>query len=779
MQNDVIQELGTNFIEYAYAVNTDRAIPDAKSGLKPVAKRILWSAFEEGRTSSKPHVKAARIVGDVMGKYHPHGDSSIYGALVRLSQNWVMRYPLIDWHGNNGNIAGDGAAHMRYTEARLSKLAEDGLLQGLKKKNVNFIPNFDETLEEPVTLPAIFPNLLCNPNTGIGVAMACNWLPHNLGEVAEAIYQVMAGKEPILPGPDFPTGGIIINKNDIPSIMKTGHGSVKVRAKYKVEKNNIVFYELPYGTTIEGLMGEIGEICDKKEIDGISEIRDESNKKGIRIVVECEKAGSPDAIALKLFSKTNLQTSVSYNQVALVDKTPTELNLKQAIEIYINHNIDCLIKETNSNLAEAKDRAEVVAGLLKALADIDNIIALIRGSQDSAEAKDKLIKLGFTERQAKAILSMRLSSLTKLDGVELNKEAQELDEKIKNLMELLASKDKQLDVIKERLEALVKKYGDKRKTELTHIEIKPEEKEIAEVIPVDVVVVATQTGLIKKVPAANFKVQKKGGKGVKSQDEAILDVIKTNTVDTLMFFTDKGKMYRTVVDNVPDGTNATRGVPINSIIQLEGNEKVIGITSLHRKTTPKFIIFITKQGMIKKSYLEEYIKTKRNAGIAALNVKEGDSVLDIIFQDEEDMIIITKKGMSIKFSTKDIGAIGRVAMGVKAIKLAEDDEVVAALPVHKDTDTVGIFTSSGLGKKVDLKEFPAQNRGGKGTYVYKPTPETGDVVGAAMLDDTDNILIVGNYSSICVSATEVPLVGKTATGNIMAKNNRVLSITKI
>lgn len=779
MQNDVIQELGTNFIEYAYAVNTDRAIPDAKSGLKPVAKRILWSAFEEGRTSSKPHVKAARIVGDVMGKYHPHGDSSIYGALVRLSQNWVMRYPLIDWHGNNGNIAGDGAAHMRYTEARLSKLAEDGLLQGLKKKNVDFIPNFDETLEEPITLPAIFPNLLCNPNTGIGVAMACNWLPHNLGEVAEAIYQVMAGEEPALPGPDFPTGGIIINKNDIPTIMKTGHGSVKVRAKYKVEKNNIVFYELPYGTTIEGLMGEIGEICDKKEIDGISEIRDESNKKGIRIVIECEKTGSPDAIALKLFSKTNLQTSVSYNQVALVDKTPTELNLKQAIEIYINHNIDCLIKETNSNLTEAKDRAEVVAGLLKALADIDNIIALIRGSQNSAEAKDKLIKLGFTERQAKAILAMRLSSLTKLDGVELNKEAQELDEKIKNLMELLASKDKQLGVIKERLEAIVKKYGDKRKTELTHIEIKPEEKEIAEVIPVDVVVVATQTGLIKKVPAANFKVQKKGGKGIKSQDEAILDVIKTNTVDTLMFFTDKGKMYRTVVDNVPDGTNATRGVPINSIIQLEGNEKVIGITSLHRKTTPKFIIFITKQGMIKKSYLEEYMKTKRNAGIAALNVKEGDEVVDILFQDEEDILLITKQGMSIKFQSKDIGAIGRVAMGVKGIKLAEGDEVIAALPVHKETDNVGIFSASGLGKKVELKEFPLQGRGGKGTVCYKPSGETGEVVGAAMLDDEDNILLVGNYSSICIAATDLPLTSKIANGNILIKNNRVLSITKI
>lgn len=779
MQNDLIRELGTNFIEYAYAVNTDRAIPDAASGLKPVAKRILWSMLEEGRTSSKPHVKAARVVGDVMGRYHPHGDSSIYGAMVRLSQSWVLRYPLIDFHGNNGNPAGDGPAAARYTEARLAKIAEDGLLAGIKKKNVDFIPNYDETLEEPVTLPAIFPNLLCNPNTGIGVAMACNWLPHNLNEVAEAIYQVMAGEEPMLPGPDFPTGGIIINKNDIPNIMRTGHGSVKVRARYKTEKNKIIFYEIPYGTTIEGILNEIGEVCDKKEIEGISEVRDESNKKGIRIVVECEKAGSPDAIALKLYSKTNLQTSISYNQVALVDKTPTELNLKGAINIYIKHNIDCLIKETNSILIEAKDRAEVVAGLLKALEDIDNIIKLIRGSADSSEAKEKLIKLGFSERQAKAILSMRLSSLTKLDGVELNKEAKDLDNKIKNLMALLESKDLQLAEIKSRLETIVKKYGDKRKTELTHIEVKPEEKEIAEVIPVDVVVVATQTGLIKKVPAANFKVQKKGGKGVKSQDDTILDVIKTNTVDTLMFFTDKGKMYRMVVDNIPDGTNATKGMPIASLIQLDQNEKVIGVTSLHRKTTPKFIIFITKMGMIKKSYLEEYVKTKRNTGIAALNVKEGDSVIDIIFQDEEDMIVITKKGMSIKFSTKDIGAIGRVAMGVKAIKLAENDEVVAALPIHRETDMVGIFTTSGLGKKVELKEFPNQNRGGRGTYVYKPTEGTGEVVGAAMLDDNDNILIVGNYSSICVSAKDVPLVGKTAIGNIMVKNNRVISITKI
>ena len=333
MKNDLIKELGTNFIEYAVAVNTDRAIPDATSGLKPVARRILWSSFESGRTFSKPHVKAARIVGDVMGAYHPHGDTSIYGALVRLSQSWVMRYPLIDWHGNNGNIAGDGAAHMRYTEARLSKLAEEGMLNGLKKRNVDFIPNYSEDAEEPITLPSIFPNLLCNPNTGIGVAMACNWLPHNLGEVAQAIYDYIDGKEPMLPGPDFPTGGIVINANDIPNILRTGHGSVKVRGRYKLEGQNLVFYEIPYGTTIESLLSEIGVVCDNKEIEGISEIRDESNKKGLRIVIECDKSANPDNVALKLFAKTNLQSPFSYNQVALVDKTPTELNLKDCCKI--------------------------------------------------------------------------------------------------------------------------------------------------------------------------------------------------------------------------------------------------------------------------------------------------------------------------------------------------------------------------------------------------------------------------------------------------------------
>ena len=781
MQNsDVRTELGTNFIEYAVAVNTDRAIPDAKSGLKPVAKRILWSAYEEGRTFNKPHVKSARIVGDVMGKYHPHGDSSIYGAMVRLSQNWVLRYPLIDWHGSNGNIAGDGPAAARYTEARLSKIAEDGLLAGLKKKNVDFIDNYDETLDEPVTLPAIFPNLLCNPNSGIGVAMACNWLPHNLNEVATAIYDYMDGKEPMIPGPDFPTGGIIINSKDLPMIIKTGHGSVKVRGKYKIEKSNIVFYEIPYGTTIEGLLSEIGKVCDEKEIEGISEIRDESNKKGIRIVIECEKNVLPEAIVNKLYSKTNLQTSVSYNQVALIDKTPTQLGLKDCCKIYVDHNIDCLIKEMNFDLDKAKARLHIVEGLLIALEDIDNVIALIKKSADSGAAKVSLMeKYKLDEIQAKSILAMRLSSLAHMEKVELENEKKELVDKIADIEDIISNKARQLSMIKDRLSAIVKKYGDARRTELTHIELKPEEKEIAEVIPEDVVVVATTTGTIKKVPKASFKVQRRGGKGIKAKGDPVLDIIKTNTVDTLMFFTDKGKMYRTIVDNVPTGTNATKGTLISDIVKIADDEKVIAVTSLHRTSMPKYAIFITKNGLFKKTYLEEYMKTKRNAGIAAMTVREGDSVVDIIFMDEEDMVIITKDGMSIRFTTSDINSVGRIAQGVKAIKLNDGDEVIAALPVHKETDSVAVFSENGVGKKTSLKEYPVQGRGGKGTITYKPNASSGHLVSAKMISDEDNLLIIGNYSSICISAKEIPEIGKTGVGNILLKNNRITSVEKI
>ena len=779
MKNDLVNELGTNFIEYAVAVNTDRAIPDATSGVKPVAKRILWSSFESGRLFSKPHVKAARIVGDVMGAYHPHGDSSIYGAMVRLSQSWVMRYPLIDWHGNNGNIAGDGAAHMRYTEARLSKLAEDGMLAGIKKRNVDFIPNYSEDAEEPVTLPAIFPNLLCNPNTGIGVAMACNWLPHNLGEVAQAIYDYIDGKEPMLPGPDFPTGGVVINSKDIPAIMASGHGSVKVRGQYKVDKQKIIFYEIPYGTTIEGLLSEIGTVCDNKDIEGVAEIRDESNKKGLRIVIECQKGIDPETIVKKLFLKTNLQTSISYNQVALINKTPTELNLKRCIEIYLQHNIECLIKEINFDLDKMKARLHIVEGLLIALEDIDNVIALIKGSASSDAAKTKLIeKYKIDEIQAKSILAMRLSSLAKLEKVELEAEKDGLVKDIADLTDLLGSHDKQVNVIRERLENIVKKYGDARRTVLENIEIKPEEKEIATVTPEDVVVILAQSGDIKRVAKSSFRTQRKGGKGVKTEDDAILDTIATNTIDTLLAFTDTGKMYRLLVDNIPAGTNASKGVKISTLINLEPTEKVIAITSLERKNNKKYVVFITKQGLFKKTLLEEYTKTKRTTGIAAINIKDGDSIANIELMDEEDMILITQKGLSIHFETKDIAAIGRVTAGVKAIKLAEGDSVLTGLPISNKTDKIAVFAEFGQAKKTDVSEFPVQGRGGKGVIVYKITPGTGDLVGAALVNEEDSVLLVGK-TSICIPSTDIPTLGRVATGSIMTKGGNIKSVVKL
>ena len=776
--NDIVNELSKNFIEYAAAVNEDRAIPDAASGLKPVARRILWGAFERGYGSSKPHVKSARIVGDVMGSYHPHGDSSIYGAMIRLSQSWVMRYPLIEVHGSNGNIDGDGPAHMRYTEARLSKLAEDGMLFGIKKRNVDFIPNYSEDAEEPVTLPAIFPNLLCNPNTGIGVAMACNFAPHNLKEVAQAIHDYVEGKEPMLPGPDFPTGGIIINMNDIPAIMNTGHGSVKVRAKYKVEKQNLVFYEIPYGTSTEALIAEIGKVAEE-ELSEITNIRNESNKKGLRIVVECKKDVNPDVIANKLFAKTNLQTSFSYNQVALINKTPTEVNLKDCIKIYLSHNIECLIKECDFDLNKAEARLEIVEGLLKALQDIDTIITFIKKSASSAAAKDGLVsEFGFTESQAKSIVAMRLGSLAKLEGVELNDEKAKLNETIDDLNRILSSETEQLNTILGRLDNLVKKYGDARRTELTQIEVPKEEKEIAEVIPEDVVVMLSQTGDIKRIPKASFKTQRKGGKGVKTADDAVVATIRTNTIDALLLFTNKGKMYRIIVDNIPIGTNVSKGSNVSTLINLENDEKVIAITNLARGNENKYVVFITKNGLFKKTSIEEYTKTKRSTGIAAINLKDGDSIANIELMNDEDMIIITKKGYSIHFETKEIAAIGRVTAGVKAIKLTDDDEVLVGLPIRDKKETIAVFSSFGNAKKTNIDEFPLQARAGKGVVAYKVSPATGDVVGATMINDEDNILLVGK-TSICVAATDIPQLGRAATGNIMIKNGQINSVTKL
>ena len=776
MKNDLVNELGLNFIEYAVAVNSDRAIPDAKSGLKPVAKRILYGAYDCGFSSSKPHVKCANIVGNVMAEWHPHGDSSIYGALVRLSQPWVMRYPLIDFHGSNGNIDGDGPAAYRYTEARLSKFTEEGLLAGIKKKNVDFIPNYSETKDEPVTLPAIFPNLLCNPNAGIGVAMACSWACHNLNEVADAIYAYMDGEEPMLPGPDFPTGGLIINKNDIPNIMRTGHGSVKIRGKYNIEGNNIVFYEIPYGVGTEALMNQIGEAADSEKIKGIVDIRNESNKKGYRLVIECDKKASALTIVNKLFAETNLQTSFSYNQVALIDKTPTELNLKDCIKIYIEHNLECIKKEAQFDLEKASKRYEVVEGLLRALEDIDNIIALIKSSDNSKHAEQNLIeKYSFTENQAKAICAMKLGSLAKLEAVELNTEKADLAKIISDKNILINEESARLSELRTRLMAFVAKYGDPRRTELAQIEVPKEEKEIEYVEPEKCVVVMTESGLIKRVPTASFRTQNRNTKGVKTQDDITNAVIRTNTIDNLMIFTNKGKMYRLLVDNIPVGTNKSQGVPINSLVSMEGDEVATTMYSLYRDTDAKYVLFITETGLVKKTALEEFTKTKKKTGIAAIKIKEGDKLASVSLIKDEDIILLTKNGQGIRFKSSEINPSGRVAMGVKGITLKPEDKVVAGLVVRHDTDDLAIFAENGLAKKIKLTELVSQKRAGKGVIVYK----NNNIASATLITSGDRILVCGTKTSLCVAADDIPEMGRTSIGNQIIKGSQVLSVSKV
>lgn len=777
MALDVTQELGQNFIEYAVAVNSDRSIPDAKSGLKPVARRILWGSFDTGRTSNKPYVKNARIVGDVMGALHPHGDSSIYGALVRLSQDWVMRYPLMDFHGNQGSINGDGPAAMRYTEGRLTKLAEEGMLAGIKKDSVNFMLTYDDSSEEPETLPAIFPNLLCNPNSGIGVAMACNWASHNLREVEIAILDYMDGKEPTLPGPDFPTGGIIINKNDIPAIMKTGRGSVKIRAKYEInpKKNMISIVEIPYGTTIEGLLEEIGKYCEENEKNGISDIADHTNNKGIKIDIICDKNSNPETVMQKLFSKTNLQTSFSYNQVALINKIPTEMNLKDCCRVYVDHNISCIIREASFDMKKALDREHIVNGLLKALEDIDNIIALIKKSDSAAKAKEKLIEVyNFSEAQAKAILDMKLAKLANLEKIELENEAKELRELIDKLDWLINHEDAQKEELKSRLSNIVKKFGDDRRTELTQITVSKEEKEIQFVEPEKCVVVMTESGLIKRVPTSSFRAQRRNGKGVKTQDDITSMVIRTNTVDNLMIFTNKGKMYRLLVDNIPVGTNTTKGQSIKTLIEMEENEEPSVIYSIYRDTEAKYVIFATKNGLIKKTSLEEYVKTKKKSGIAAISIKEDDELVSVALVKDEDIILLTKNGMGIRFASSEIGATSRTTMGIKGITLKDEDEIVSMLPVRNLNDKLAIFANSGLGKKIDLKELPVQKRAGKGLICYKGN----DIACGALVEDNDNVLVVGKTNGICVSATEIPLLSRSSIGNQILKDS-VLSVSKV
>lgn len=707
-----------------------------------------------------------------------------------MAQDWSLRYPLVEGQGNFGSVDGDGAAAMRYTEARMSKITLE-MLRDLKKDVVDFQPNFSEDLEEPMVLPSRIPNLLLNGTSGIAVGMACSFAPHNMNEVVDGIIATINNRDitveelhkEYIKAPDFPTGGTIINQHELLNGYKTGKGRVRIRGKYKVKKIGrrecLVFYEIPYGVKKEKLIEDIAKLCEDKSIEGITDIRDTSNKHGMRIEIEVKKDVNPDIIANHLFRLSALEDTYSLNHTAIVNKSPKVLNLKELIEVYIDHQVEVITRRTQFDLRKIDARLHIIEGLLKALEDIDNVIALIKASNNVQVAIEGLMKkYSLSEIQAKAIVEMKLRKLTGLEKVELEQENKELVEEANHLKSILGSTEVLNSVLIDELNEIKSNYGDARKTDVTNIIVKADEKDIQYVQPEEVVVVMTKAGNVKKIPAKSFKVQNRNGKGVKNQDDIILDVIRTNTIDTLMVFTALGKMYRLVVDQVPTGTNSSRGVAIHTLVKMEEHDKAIAITSLKRKTDAEFVVSVSEQGMVKKTKLEEYMKAKKS-GIAAVGLREGDSIANIVFIKDEQLILVSEKGMSIRFKTDNIGSVGRTAIGVRGMKIAEGDRVVAALPINKDTDELAIFSQYGMAKRTPLKEYPIQGRDGKGTITYKPNDTTGVVVSAALVEDKDNVLVVGDQTSICISAKDIPSLGKASLGNIMIKGNNVMSVTKI
>ena len=722
-----------------------------------------------------------------MGRFHPHGDSSIYGALVWLSQPWNMRYPLISFHGNNGSRDGDEAAAYRYTECKLSKMGEE-MLADIKKNTSDWQLAYTDEEEEPIYLPGRIPNLLVNGTSGIAVAMACSFAPHNLNEVMDAAKYLLDNPTcevkdllTFIKGPDFPTGGMIINKDELLNTYITGKGRARIRGEYTIESNkgqdSIVFTSIPYKVSKTQLILDIDKLCEDGTLEGITAIRDESNIQGVRFVIELAKGVSAEPIISKLFKNTRLEDTYSINQVALVNKKPEVLNLKRLLEIYNEHQKDVLIRKTNFEAEKIRARIHILDGLLIALEDIDNVIALIKKSESAAAAKVNLInQYNLSEAQAKAILDMKLAKLAKLEKVEIQEEKNNLVKELDHLNNILANPIPEMKNIYTEIE---KNYGDERRSTITQVAITKEEKEIEFVEPEKCVVVMTEGGSIKRIPTSSFRTQKKNGKGIKSQDDITSCVLRTNTIDNLMIFSDKGIMYRLLVDNIPIGTNTSVGQSIKSLVNMAVDENPATMYSIYRDTNAKYVLFTTKNGLVKKTTLDEYIKTKKKTGIAAIALRENDRLASVSLIDNEPILLLTKNGYIIRFNSSEITPTSRSTYGIKGITLSEGDEVVMALPIRHDTDNLAVFTTGGMGKKVPLTEITIQKRGGKGLYIYKPTASTGNVISASLIDDNDNLLISGNSASICISAKDIPVLGRTSIGNQMIKSGSIKSVTKV
>lgn len=775
-KNTFEQELSQSFIEYAYVCNIDRAIPDAKTGLKPVHQRVLYAAYLSGMFSNKNYMKSARLVGNTMGMLHPHGDSSIYEAAVRLALPHVLRYPLLDGHGNFGNRNGDKMAASRYTELRLEKLAEDGLLYNLKKNNIEYKDNYDSTLQEPVSLPSIFPNLLCNPNLGIGVGLASSWLPHNLREVGQAIIDYLDGKEPSVPAPDFPTGCTVVNGDEAHEALMKGRGRVVVRGNYHIKKNHVIFTEIPYEVKIDSMLESIAKMVEDGSLQGLAEIEDRSGKKGIEIHFIADKDTDPELLVKRLFASTNLQSSYSYNQIAILNKKPVELGLKDAIKIYVEHNIDVLLREVNFDIKKYSDKKHILEGLLIALEDIDNVIKLIKESKDSAGAHKALItKYGLSDIQSKAILDMKLSKLANMGKIELQNELKEILSELERLNNILSSEHTQKNEIKNRLLYIVKKYGDERRTKIENIDYTKDKNVKLDVVPEDVVITLEKNGLIRSIPLANFKRQGRGGKGVKTE-ELLVDSVKTNTMDSLLVFTLEGMMYKIPVSDIPVVDGKKKGIHISTISNIDMNDTISAIVSLEQEDKPQYVVFVTKKGYVKKTLLSEYLSLKKATGTKAIKLMETDTIVDVFLMNEEQLLLMTKNGYGIRFETKEINPIGRVTRGVVGVKLSDGDEVVTSIKVQPSMDLI-IVDSVGKGKRVLVSDFPVQGRAGKGVAIKKS--EDAFIVQAALVNDDSNIVIGGVPNSITISAKDLSIASRTSIGVILIKNSQVNKITVI
>ena len=799
---DLKKTMEKSYIDYAMSVIASRALPDVRDGLKPVQRRVLYSMAELNNGPDKPHRKSARIVGDTMGKYHPHGDSSIYGALVNMAQRWSMRYMLVDGHGNFGSIDGDGAAAMRYTEARLSKISVE-MLADIYKDTVDFIPNFDETEKEPTVLPSRFPNLLVNGGTGIAVGMATNIPPHNLREVIAAVVkiidnQVEEGRQTsmeevlqIIKGPDFPTGAEILGTRGIEEAYRTGRGKIRVRAVTNIEtapngKSHIIVTELPYLVNKARLIEKIAELVKTKKIDGITGITDESNREGIRINIELRRDVNANVLLNQLLKHTQLQDSFGVIMLALVNNEPKVLNILQMLEYYLDHQKDVVTRRTKYDLNKAEERAHILEGLLKALDHIDEVIRIIRGSANVAEAKRELMeRFELTDPQAQAIVDMRLRALTGLEREKLENEYKELEAKIAELRAILADENKLLGVIKKEILVISEKYGDDRRTKIGFDDDMSMEDLISDD---DTVIAMTNLGYIKRMSVDNFKSQNRGGKGIKGMqtidEDFIEDLLMTTNHHYIMFFTNTGRCYRIKAYEIPEAGRTARGTAIVNLLQLQAGEKVTAAIPMREIDDDKYLFMATKGGMVKKTRMCEY-SNMRKTGLQAILLREGDELIEVKVTDNtEDIFLATKFGMSIRFKETDARITGRVSYGVIGMKLDEGDEVIG-MQMASQGEYMLVASEKGYGKRTRISEFKLQLRGGKGLLCYNVTEKTGNLIGMKLLDDGRDIMLITNEGILIrMGVDDISVIGRNTSGvklmSIEADSDvRVASIAKV